>query len=218
MDRGRLIVLEGIDGAGTTTQASKLKAAFEAHNLPVCVTAQPSDGPVGSIIRQILKRRLGIRRSGGISPPAWTTMALMFAADRQDHMESVIEPSLSDGINVVCDRYTYSSIVYQSVTSGEKDAAAWIAEINRFAIKPDLALYLKIRPEEAIARCRSRNSSVEIFDDLKFQIKVSEAYDRLWETLTEIDAAVVDAGRSVSEVAKECWSKVEPLLSTRGKR
>lgn len=213
MARGHFIVLEGIDGAGTTTQASGLKTALEKRGLPVRITAEPSQGPVGSIIRQILRGTLGIQRSGGISPPDWTTLALMFAADRREHLESVIEPSLAQGINVICDRYTYSSVVYQSVTSGENNAASWITDINRFARAPDLVLYLKIRPEVAIRRCKSRDIGVEIFDDLKLQEQFAAAYDALWKTLPDINTAVIDAEKPVDEAEKECWSNVETLLS-----
>ena len=84
MPRGHLIVLEGVDGAGTTTQAERLREAFVRRGLPAHVTAQPSQGPVGMLIRQVLSGRLV---QNGAKPPSWATMALLFAADRQDHQE-----------------------------------------------------------------------------------------------------------------------------------
>ena len=80
MQRGNLIVFEGIDGAGTTTQAEELRRRFTQRGLPATVMAQPSGGPVGMLIRQVLKGRLVTL---GNKPPGWITMSLLFAADRQ---------------------------------------------------------------------------------------------------------------------------------------
>lgn len=211
MIRGHFIVLEGIDGSGTTTQAERLRGRFDNAGLPVHVTAEPSTGPIGSTIRQFLSGRLVTRLPSGITNPRWTTMALMFAADRQDHLEAEIEPNLRDGVNIICDRYMYSSIVYQSVTAGRADTAGWIAEINRYARKPDLAIYLRIDPEEAMRRCRERDRNVELFDDPEVQRKIAEAYDKLPDLFPEVKIVTVDGGCSVDEVEENCWSHVEAL-------
>ena len=94
MSTGRFIVLEGIDGAGTTTQTSLLAARLRRDGVHVRTTREPSDGPVGTVIRQILAGR--IVGAGGRAP-GWATMALLFAADRMDHVESEIEPFVSAG-------------------------------------------------------------------------------------------------------------------------
>lgn len=211
MIRGHFIVLEGIDGSGTTTQAERLRGRFDHAGLPVHVTAEPSTGPIGSTIRQFLSGRLVTRLPSGISNPRWTTMALMFAADRQDHLEAEIEPNLRDGVNIICDRYMYSSIVYQSVTAGRADTTGWIAEINRYARRPDLAVYLRIDPEEAMRRCRERDRNVELFDDPEVQRKIAEAYDKLPDLFPDVKIVTVDGGRSVDEVEEDCWTHVEAL-------
>src|SRR5438105_216358 len=105
MKRGKLIVLEGIDGAGTTTQAARLGLHLAAHQLPVHVTREPSDGPLGLEIRKILR--------GSHAPFDPSALALLFAADRMDHVARVVEPALARGVNVVSDRYQLSSYVYQ---------------------------------------------------------------------------------------------------------
>ncbi len=127
MIRGNFIVLEGIDGSGTTTQAEQIKKEFTDMGLPAHVTAEPTTGPVGAMIRQVLSGRLVTRIGSSASPPGWTTMALLFAADRQDHLESEIEPNLRDGVNVICDRYLYSSVIYQSVSSNKPNSIEWLA-------------------------------------------------------------------------------------------
>ena len=109
---GRFIVLEGIDGAGTTTQCARLAARLRAGKAPVRTTREPSDGPVGATIRQILAGR--VVGAGGRAP-GWATMALLFAADRADHIDAEIEPFLSTGGTVISDRYDASSLAYQSV-------------------------------------------------------------------------------------------------------
>src|SRR3954464_11602121 len=111
--KGRFVVLEGIDGAGTTTQVARLAERLRKDGgQPVRVTREPSDGPIGSLVRQVLTGRIVI--PGGRAPGG-ATMALLFAADRMDHVESDIEPFLGQGGIVVSDRYDASSLAYQSV-------------------------------------------------------------------------------------------------------
>src|SRR6185437_14469754 len=108
--RGRFVVLEGIDGAGTTTHVGLLAERLRSERIPVRATREPSDGPVGVLVRQILTGRVVI--PGGRAP-GWQTMALLFAADRMDHVESGIAPFLAEGGVVLSDRYDASSLAYQ---------------------------------------------------------------------------------------------------------
>ncbi len=215
MIQGHLIVLEGIDGSGTSTQAGMLKQAFTLRGLPAHVTAEPSAGPVGCMIRQILAGRLVVRGSRGVLPPDWKTMSLLFAADRQDHLASEIEPNLMDGVSVICDRYLYSSVVYQSVSAGRADARDWITQINYFVRKPDLVLYLNVDPQEARRRRQERDFQVEIFDDPEFQEQLVKKYHSLSSMFPDINIVTVDAGRSVAEVAEACWHHVEKMRNHR---
>src|SRR5580658_10203857 len=141
--RGRFVVLEGIDGAGTTTQVARMADRLRALRVPVRATREPSDGPVGTMIRHILTGRLVI--PGGRAP-GWETMALLFAADRMDHVESDIEPFMADGGVVISDRYVASSLAYQSISSGAdaESAMPWIRAINRYARRPDLTIVLDV--------------------------------------------------------------------------
>ena len=102
MIEGLFIALEGIDGAGTTTQLERLAGRLRERGLPVHRTREPSDGPIGTMIRQVLSGRIVVNGLQGPRPPSWTTMALLFAADRTDHVESEIVPNLMDGVNLVC--------------------------------------------------------------------------------------------------------------------
>src|ERR1700722_11897047 len=127
---GRFVVLEGIDGAGTTTHVARLAERLRTMGVAVRATREPSDGPVGTLVRQVLTGRLVV--PGGRAP-GWATMALLFAADRMDHVESEIDPFISEGGIVVSDRYDASSLAYQSVSSGmgAGQAVEWIRSLNR---------------------------------------------------------------------------------------
>ena len=211
MIRGHFIVLEGIDGSGTTTQASLLAARFAEAKLPALVTAEPSSGPIGAIIRQILSGRMVLQSIQGLVSPSWKSMSLLFAADRQDHIEAEIAPNLEDGVSVICDRYVYSSVIYQSVSSENEDAEAWIRTINKHAVKPDLVLYCKVDPDEAIRRRMGRDRKTEIFDDPDFQRRLSAAYDKLPAMFPDTRIAVIDANRPQEMVAASCWDEIAHL-------
>lgn len=216
MIRGLFIVLEGIDGSGTSTQAAHLVTRFDELGLPAHLTSEPSGGPIGSLVRQVLTGRLISTRSAGTgpisgSPPGWQTMSLLFAADRQDHVEAEIEPNLRDGVNVICDRYVYSSIIYQAASAGEPEVATWISDINRFAREPDLVIHLKVDPEIAAARRLARGQHAEIYDDPEFQQQLAAGYDALGERYPGLNLVVVDGSQPVDEVAAACWEHVRQL-------
>jgi len=212
MSRGKLIIFEGVDGSGTTTQVARLKERMMAGLMSVHATAQPSSGPVGNMIRQILKGRLV---SAGNKPPGWSTMALLFAADRQDQQENEIGPHLENGVHVVCDRYVQSSIVYQGVSAGEPDAARWIGEINRHIVQPDVVFYLRIGIEDAEKRRLARNEPAEIFDGRTFQEKLIVAYERLPSMFPGVPVIPIDARLSVEEISNASWRVVSDLLNGR---
>ncbi len=208
MMRGNLIVFEGIDGSGTTTQANELRRKFTKRGLPAMVVAQPSGGPVGMLIRQILKGRLVTH---GGKPPGWTTMSLLFAADRQDLQEYEVEPSLRDGMNVICDRYVHSSVVYQSVSAGNDDSVPWILELNRHMRKPDIVFYLRIDPLLAQRRRIDRSERPEIYDDIDLQKLLSVKYDHLGDAFPGAEIVTLDAARPVDEIADDAWAVMERI-------
>jgi dTMP kinase len=210
MARGHLIVFEGVDGSGTTTQSRALREAFVSRGLPAHVTAQPSDGPVGMLIRQVLSGRIVLR---GSKPPGWTTMALLFAADRHDHQEAEIEPNLRDGVNVVCDRFTYSSVIYQSLNTSDERAEKWIRELNRYIRKPDLVFYLRVSQRVAEERRRGRSGGEGIYDGSEFQDRLVESYEGIEEMFPGHRIVALNGERSADEIAQTVWRHVEELRS-----
>lgn len=205
--RGRFVVLEGLDGAGTTTQARLLGDRLRAAGRRVHVTAEPSGGPVGALVRQVLTHRIGGGHGAGFDPAA---LALLFAADRMDHVAAEIAPKLEDGVDVVSDRYTLSSLAYQSLTTGD---ARWVAAINAKAIPADLVVFLRVRPDVAVARRQAASIDRELYEVSAFQRKVARSYARAVARLRAARqrVAVIDGERPVDEVAEAVLAAVGAL-------
>ncbi|HHH30938.1 MAG TPA: dTMP kinase [Polyangiaceae bacterium] len=197
---GRFIVFEGIDGAGTTTQSERYAAFLRGERRVVHVTHQPSDGPIGSMLRLGLGGRLQLGASNQAQ-----CMALLFAADRLDHVAHQIEPHLRDGAVVICDRYDLSSIAYQTATARTEDREAfeiWVRELNRYAPRPDATVVLDVTPEEAERRRQERLGALELYEETALQRELAALYARA-ESLVPGDHVIrVDGNRPLDEVTE----------------
>ncbi len=212
MIEGHFIVIEGIDGSGTTTQCSILAERLVDKGLPAHTTREPSDGPVGVLIRQILTGRVVVPGHYGSRPPNWATMATLFASDRLDHLEAEIIPNLADGVTVICDRYDYSSVAYQTVSSdGADDVAAWVRELNRRARRPDLTLVLDVDAEVAAGRRGTRSGGPELYEVDEMQAELAKFYGKIDELFPSDTIRHVDANVGIEGVAAEIWSEVMAL-------
>jgi len=208
---GRFIVFEGIDGSGTTTQASRAYQALAAADVPIHLTQEPSKGPVGCLIRQVLTGRLVTPGRTGLRGPSWSTMGLLFAADRLDHLESEVEPNLEDGIHVVSDRYLHSSLVYQSATSGEDGALDWLATVNRFARRPDLVIHLDVDVRTAQQRLADRKMIREMYDDFEVQERLAQAYGALFESMGDESVVTIDGNADEETVHRDCMESLKRI-------
>ena len=157
------IVLEGGDGAGSTTHCRLLAGFLESKRYKVHLTSEPSVSEIGILLRKFLKNK--------DIPP--TTDALMFAADRDIHYHNEIKKKLDENFIVISDRYIESSIVYQSLQS-EQISIEWIKDINKFAGEPDLTIILDI--DSKISLARKQDEDLEKFEDLLFLDKVRDLY------------------------------------------
>jgi dTMP kinase len=209
---GHFIVLEGIDGSGTTTQSAILADRLSEKGLPVHTTHEPSDGPIGVLIRQILTGRVVVPGRHGVRPPNWGTMATLFASDRLDHLQAEIIPNLTDGVTVICDRYDHSSVAYQTVSSDSGvEVSNWVRELNRRARRPDLTLVLDVDPEQAARRRGTRSGSPELYEVDEMQAELAKFYAKIDELFPDDTIHHIDANQSVDAVATAIWSQVTAL-------
>jgi dTMP kinase len=192
--KGVFICIEGLDGSGKTTQARILTERLsKSHN--AVYTAEPSHGTTGCFIRECClynEKRL---------PTA--TEALLFAADRVEHVENEIKPALAEGKLVICDRYIYSSLAYQG-SAGL--SLAWIKKINSYALQPDFAVFIDVPPERVLERLQRKKS---VMENLEIQRKVRKVYLKF---VKKGELILIDGDKPKNEVADALYSKVLSLL------
>ncbi len=197
------IVLEGIDGSGTTTQMERLVVHLRARGRAAIGTREPSTGPIGVLLRQIL---LGGHRIDG-APVSGDPMALLFAADRRDHLQREIEPALARGQDVVCDRYQWSSLAYQAAETDR----TWVSGLSRNLRQPDVTILVEVTVAAAAQRRRAAGRVEERYDDDGYQTAVAAAYHALAQHAPD-RSAVVDGSRSIDEVAVAIATVAERLM------
>jgi dTMP kinase len=160
-EKGAFICIEGLDGCGKTTQAKLLvKKLRKSHN--AVYTAEPSRGKIGAFIRKSCL--YGEKRLSSV------VEALLFAADRLEHVENEVLPALNQGRLVVSDRYIYSSIAYQGAAGLSLE---WIEKINEHALRPDFAIFIDVDPKIVMQRLKPNKS---VMENLATQRKVREVY------------------------------------------
>lgn len=195
MGRGLFIVLEGIDGAGKTSVANKLVEDLESAGYRVVYTYEPYD----TLYIEILKKQYNEYRDAFLD-------ALTYAADRLIHLKKVILPHLREGAIVICDRYFYSSVAYQTAQGASLD---WVLEVNSFALKPDLAIYLDVEPDVGIKRRSGLSSRFPEYEELEFLKRVRNNY---LELVKKGLLRLIDANRSFDEVYSDVKRIVFDLL------
>ncbi len=199
MERGRFIVVEGIDGSGSTTQAKYLCEYLKSSGRECYLTAEPSTGPIGEIIRKLLRQE-------DEKPKMHShVLALSFSADRLYHYEHEILPRLEKNIDVISDRYVLSSLVYQGLDLPQ----GWVKEINRYAPNPNLTILIDTPEEIASARRLKRGSQPEIFDKSDVQIIIRQRYLQLAFTA---QAIIVDGSSEPQVISDRMIEAVRQVL------
>lgn len=198
MKRGILISVEGCDGAGKTTHAHRLTINLRKRGFKVIYTTEPSVGKIGEFIR------LNVSRAK--KPIPVEVEALLFAADRFEHVKNEVEPALQLGKIVISDRYVHSSLAYQGARMSN---LSWLQKINEFALKPDLGIYLDVFPKVGLGRKVKERT---VFENLELQQKVREIY------LTFVkrgELVRIDANRAISQVEKDVLNTTLDFLRKR---
>jgi len=196
--RGVFICVEGLDASGKTTQSKLLVRGLRRKRFEAVYTTEPSHGKIGRLIRKHVL--LGENRLSVVLE------ALLFAADRVDHLEREVKPFLQAEKIVVSDRYVYSSFAYQGAAGLD---LKWIEEVNRSAMKPDLTIYIDIPPDVVLRRLKRKKS---IMETMQNQQRVREIYLKL---VKAYGLRLVDGNKPRAEVAKEILSVVTGFLSAR---
>ena len=202
--RGRFIVIEGIDGSGKSTQIQLLANRLMANKRKVYTTAEPTVSLTGGMLRDALR---------GVTKKTTCEIASMFLLDRIFHNVNPvngIEKFLSAGVDVICDRYYYSSLAYQ----GSETDFDWVLDMNLNCPeirRPDLCIFLDISPKKAIERIGARGEAKEIYEKEETLALFRNTFLRVFDTLDD-RVAVIDADGTPDEVFSRILTAVEPLL------
>ena len=170
---GCFIVFEGIEGSGKTTQLNLLAQKLEKQKYDVVKTREPTKYLIGNLIRNILYGNFQVEDE---------TLALLFAADRVEHTKKIILPALKQGKIVLCDRYLYSSLSYQTIGISKPLSLEWIKTINKYAVQPDIIIYLDVPAEVGLYRLESgqrRIKDYKYFLNEKKLNKIREMYHKV---------------------------------------
>jgi dTMP kinase len=195
-------VLEGCDGVGKSTLAKRLVSTLSASGRSVALTVEPTHGPIGRRIRELMN-------DPGADP---NEIALLFAADRQDHSRS-IRGLLDAGVIVVCDRYALSTAVYQGAASGDPAVERWADQLSVYACPPDLTLVLEVPLDVCAARLRARGKPADLFEQAETQRRVHAAYGRAESFLWGSTVQRIDATGTEDEVSARVLEAVERRLA-----
>ena len=201
--RGRFIVFEGIDGAGKTTQIERLASKLRGEGRRVWVTAEPTSSVSGGMLRDAL---------GGIQKRTACEMAALFVLDRIFHNVNPggIEKMLADGIDVICDRYYYSSMAYQ----GSQTDAAWVRDMNLNCPeirRPDLCVFLDLSPEESLRRITRDRTTTEIYEKKEILEAVRARFFSVFQELDDRVEIIDTTGLSIDDVAERVAAAVEAV-------
>ena len=205
MERGRFIVFEGIDGAGKSTQIQLLVNRLKEQGRTVYWTAEPTESVSGGLLRDAL---------GGISKRTSCELAAMFVLDRIFHNVNPvndIEKMLADGVDVICDRYYYSSLAYQgSLIDGD-----WVRDMNLNCPeirKPDLCIFLDLTPQQSMARISKGRVTTEIYETEEQLTKVRNRFLTVIESLKgRDDVRIVNAAGTIEEIHEDICKIVDEL-------
>ena len=203
-NRGKFIVFEGTDGSGKSTQMKLLAKYLQEKGEPCYLTHEPTESPVGALLRSCLTGRIDTDEH---------TVAALFAADRLDHIHNSVNgilKKLNEGVNVLCDRYYLSSFAY----NGGFVPLDWVIELNRparEALKPDLTVFLYLDAEDSMERVSSRGET-ERYETLERQKKIRRNYLDLIARFPEENVAVVASEADKRDTQEKIRKEINGLF------
>jgi dTMP kinase len=194
---GVFIVFEGIDGSGKSTQINLLADLLKKQAYDVVETREPTDGSYGRKIRSLYLDRTSVTAEEEIE---------LFIKDRRQHIEQIIEPALSGGKIVLCDRYYFSTAAYQGAAGGDPDA---ILARHDFAPVPDLVIIIEIDPRLSITRITEQRG--DVLNDFE-QLESLKKVDSIFKNMDLPYIKRIDGSVSEDEVHQKVRTLVEALL------
>lgn len=201
------IAFEGIDGSGKTTQARLLAEKLTTEGHQVHLTAEPTRGPVGKMIRDIFNHR---------QEADHRTIAALFVADRLDHLlnntDDGVLKQIREGMMVITDRYYFSSYAYHSVHVPME----WVIASNALSaeiLRPNAHIFVDVDPEICMERIKNERTSIELYETLDNLKKVREQYFRAFDLLKDREKVlIIDGNRTVEAIAGDVFSKMSGLI------
>ena len=199
------IAFEGIDGSGKSTQVKLLTEKLIAEGHKVYTTFEPTDSPIGSLIRNIFKGRMAADHK---------TIAALNVADRLDHLHNEINGILKkkeEGYTIITDRYYFSSYAYHGVYMD----IDWVIAANALSaatLRPDINIFIDVDPEVSMQRLNSSRGTIELYETLdnlkQVRGKFLEAFDKLKD---EEKIVTINGNQTVAAIASDVWSELEKL-------
>ena len=200
--KGKFIVFEGIDGSGKSTQLHFVHDYLRSKGHSVYVTTEPTDRPIGLLIRKVLQNELTVSEE---------TLAALFVADRLDHIQNEVDgmaAKLDEGVHVLSDRYYWSSYAYHGLHLPIDQVVA-MNDICHQLLSPDITLYLDLTAEQSIQRIVARNEQKEKFEKLELLQKIRQNYLLAFRNHhQELPVEVIDASQSV----EACTTAVQLII------
>lgn len=202
--QGRFVAFEGVDGSGKTTQVARVVEALRTLGLDVERTREPSDGPIGRVLRDALVGRVALPDGARLVPE---TIAALFVADRADHRARTVLPGLARGATVITDRYVLSSLAYQ----GDECDPGWVAAANGIFPWPDLTVFLELSTSASLARAAARAEERQIYEESAQLARIAQRYREAFDAMPATKVKV-DAAASVEEVTERVLDAIAATL------
>ncbi len=199
------LVLEGIDGSGKSTQIQLLHKRLAEKNIPVVSTFEPTDGPIGSLIRKML--------AGSVETDQ-LTLASLFAADRTDHLMNRANgvKAMVEGRIVLCDRYYFSSYAYHAQYM-DLDWVIQANALNAKILRPTATLFIDVDPDVCLGRILAARDSLDMYEKIDILKRVRDNYFLAFEQLKDQEnVIIVDGNKPPARVEENIWKIIQQLL------
>ncbi|MCL1816661.1 MAG: dTMP kinase [Clostridiales bacterium] len=204
---GVFVVFEGLDGSGKSTQVRHLMKRLNSISLRCYETKEPTDGPIGSLIHQVMTGRVSASDK---------VIAALFVADRLDHLLNTsdgIADKINHGISVISDRYYLSSYAYHSTSLPMK----WVIEANSISagiLRPNCHIFIDIDPETALSRLNKSRFHTELYERYDRLVEVRNSYYEAIELVSGVEnIIIIDGDMDEIRLADAIWEKINVYFS-----